>query len=98
MSKEVEDIYNAILDAVLLSDETSGRVAKALFDVGNTDKLKRAQALISALREMDEPMIQAGIKASKGRSRQIVIDVFQAMMDVAWDKPPPGLLMRLQVH
>jgi hypothetical protein len=48
--------------------------------------------------DMNDAMIAAGIKAGGGRSRDTVIDIYQAMMDVAWDDPPPGLLMHLQVH
>jgi hypothetical protein len=95
MAFDSERFYHAILDAAGQSNEMQERFAKALYEAPCHD---RARAVLTALREINEDMIAAGLKVDSRLNQQKVVNIWRAMIDAAMSNPPPGLLKFFQLH
>jgi hypothetical protein len=96
IEKTVLRVYQAIVDAATSSDDMTARVAEAIFEAGIDDHQQKLAAL-EAMREINEDMISAGLKASRGWNRNKLVRVWHAMIDQALIEPPGDLLERLRV-
>jgi hypothetical protein len=95
MSFDAVRFYHAILEAAGQSDEMGERMANAVYEAPYHD---RPRAVLTALREINEDMIAAGLKVDSGVRRQKVVDIWHAMIDAAVSNPPAALLKLFQLH
>ena len=71
------------------------RVTKAVDGAPYRD---RPRAVLTAIREINDDMIAAGLKVDSRLNRQKVVNIWRAMIDAAMSNPPPGLLKLFQLH
>jgi hypothetical protein len=95
MSFDAERFYQAIVEAAGQSDDMLERVTKAMDEAPYHD---RAKAVLTAIREINEDMIAAGLKVDSRLNRQKVVNIWRAIIDAAMSNPPLGLLKFFQLH
>jgi hypothetical protein len=95
MSFDAERFYQAIVEAAGQSNEMLERVAKAVDEAPYRD---RPKAVLTAIREINDDMIAAGLKVDSRLNRQKVVNIWRAMIDAAVSNPPSGLLKLFQLH